>query len=272
MPMVDFENLTRPVSADDPCGSDLELSGDADYMNFVAGAEGMLPKSYFGKDQSGNEDRPFDRVSIDFEAQFNAAKPFLEKTRDLRLLGILAKFCILNRDLAGFVSCIRAMSALLAAHWDDVHPRSEDGDFGYRMVALESIDASPTVVMPLQFLPLIEHKRFGSLSYRGYMIAKGELQPREGEEAVAFAAVEKVLDETDLAALVEKRDQFMELESALTQIRRVWQEKNGSGSAVSLDRLPQSVAQIFTMLNTTIAKRDPSASLAAAGDGSEAGR
>ena len=37
----------------------------------------------------------------------------------------------------------------------------------------------------LQFLPLIEHKRFGSLSYRGYMIAKGELQPREGEARCA---------------------------------------------------------------------------------------
>jgi type VI secretion system protein ImpA len=64
----------------------------------------------------------------------------------------------------------------------------------------------------------------------------------------------------------------MELESALTQIRRVWQEKTGSGSSVSLERLPQSVTQIFTMLNTTIARRDPSASLATAGDGSEAGK
>ena len=76
MPTVDFESLTKPVSAEDPCGPDLELSGDVDYMNFVAGAEGMLPKSYFGKDKAGNEGRPFDRTSINFEAQFSAAKPF----------------------------------------------------------------------------------------------------------------------------------------------------------------------------------------------------
>ena len=270
MPMVDFENLTRPVSADDPCGADLDLTGDAGYMNFVAGAEGLLPKSYFGKDQSGNEDRPFDRASIDFEAQFNAAKPFLEQTRDLRLLGILAKLCILNRDLAGFVSCIRAMSALLTAHWDDVHPRSEDGDFGYRMVALESIDASPTVIMPLQFLPLVEHKRLGSVNYRSYMIAKGELQPRHGEEPVAPAVIDRVLEEVELTALVERRQQFLELKSALTQINKVWQEKCGSAPAVNLERLPQSVAQIFTMLDASVAKRDPAASLATANDNSNA--
>src|SRR4051812_36477914 len=113
MPTVDFESLTAPVSAEAPCGVDLELAGDMGYLNFLAGAEGMLPKSFFGKDQAGNEDRPFDRSSIDFEAQFNAAKPFLEQTRDIRLLGILAKFCILNRDLAGFIACIRGIGELL---------------------------------------------------------------------------------------------------------------------------------------------------------------
>ena len=113
MPMVDFEELTRPVSAEILADLISNSSGDADYMNFVAGAEGLLPKSFFGKDQSGNEDRPFDRTSIDFATQFEAAKPFLQKTHDLRLLTLLAKFCVLDRDLAGFVSCFRAFGALL---------------------------------------------------------------------------------------------------------------------------------------------------------------
>ena len=276
MPTVDFESLTKPVSADDPCGADLDLSGDADYMNFVAGAEGLLPKSYFGKDQSGNEGRPFDRNSIDFAGQFDAAQPFLERTRDLRLLGILAKFCILNRDLTGFIACIRAMSALLREHWDEVHPRGEDGDFGLRMVTVESVDALPTVVMPLQFLPLIEHRRFGAVSYRDFMIAKGEIAPPEGQEAVQLAAVEKVLSEVELSVLVERRQQLLDLASALANIGAVWQERCAAGPAVTLDRLPTSVAQIVAMLDAAIVKRDPSAALAVpdgssaeAGDGNE---
>jgi type VI secretion system protein ImpA len=262
MPTIDFESLTKPVSAEEPCGPDLELDGDLDYMNFVAGAEGLLPRSYFGRDQAGNEGRPFDRNSINFDAQFAAAKPFLEKTRDLRLLGILAKFSALNRDLTGFIACIRAVGALLTDRWEEVHPRAEDGDFSFRMVAIESIDSLPTIVMPLQFLPLVQHKRFGSISYRGYLIAKGQLAPAEGEEGSALSNVEKVLTEVDLADLLEKRRQITELQSALTQIRQVWQEKCSGGPSVSLDRLPDIAAQIFTMLNATIAQRDPSASLA----------
>ena len=271
MPTIDFESLTKPVSAEEPCGPDLELGGDLDYMNFIAGAEGLLPRSYFGKDQAGNEGRPFDRNSINFDAQFAAAQPFLEKTRDLRLLGILAKFSILNRDLTGFIACIRAISALLSDHWDEVHPRAEDGDFGFRMVAIESIDSLPTIVMPLQFLPLVEHKRFGSISYRGYLIAKGQLAPSEGEEPTTLPNLEKALTEVELSDLVEKRRQITELQAALTRIRQIWQEKCSSGQSISLDRLPESAAQIFAMLNATIVQRDPAASLEPASERS-AGR
>src|SRR5208282_3371365 len=32
-----------PVSPDDPCGPDLDLEGDTDFLNFVAATEGQLP-------------------------------------------------------------------------------------------------------------------------------------------------------------------------------------------------------------------------------------
>lgn len=271
MATFELEALAKPVSADAPCGVDLELSGDVGYMNFLAGSEGMLPKSFFGRDQAGNDDRPFDRTSIDFEAQFTAAKPFLERTRDLRLLGILAKFCILNRDLRGFVACIGAISRLLETHWQDVHPRGEDGDFGLRMVAVEGIDAMPTVVMPLQFLPLVDHQRLGAFSLRNYMIAKGEVQPRDEENPADLASVERILDEAELSVLVERRGQLAELEAALKQIRQTWLTNSTSGPAATLDRLPATVSRILALFEAVIAKRDPSLATAGAADGSNDG-
>jgi type VI secretion system protein ImpA len=277
MATVNFESLTKPVSEEAPCGDDLELSGDMDYMNFMAGAEGLLPKSFFGKDQSGNEGRPFDRSTIDFDAQFNAAQGFLAKTRDLRMVGLLAKFCILNRDFSGFIACVRAVGTLLAERWDDVHPRAEDGDYGFRMVAIEALEAAPTVILPLQFLPLIEHKRLGTLSYRNYLIATAAVKPTEGESKIDLPSVEKVLQEVELEMLVERRQQVMELDAALKQIRAVWIDKCSSGPPVSLESLPTCVGGIFTLLNATIVRRDPSAALDApeaaadeAGDGQDA--
>jgi len=263
MATVDFESLIRPVSADAPCGADLELNGDVGYMNFIAGTEGMLPKTFFGTDQAGNPDRPFDRASIDFDAQFAAAKPFLEQTRDLRLLGILAKLCILNRDLAGFAACVRAMGVLLETHWEDVHPRGEDGDFGLRMVAVEGVDAVPTVVMPLQFMPFVEHKRFGAFTYRTYMLAKGEVQPRGEEQPADLANVERILNEAELPTIVERRGQLGEIDTALRQIRQTWLTNCPSGPAATLERLPASVAQILALFDSVIVRRDPNAAAAA---------
>ena len=39
--------LCAPVADGEPCGPDLELAGDADYLNFFAQVEGILPGSFF---------------------------------------------------------------------------------------------------------------------------------------------------------------------------------------------------------------------------------
>jgi len=238
MATFDLQSLTAPVSPDDPCGPDLDLAGNSEYMNFVAGAEGRLPSSYFdGKDEQGNLGRPFQLSKTDLDAVVAAATPLLAKTRDLRLLLLLAKFSLLGRQLADFTTLVQAVAVLLSDRWDEVHPRAEGGEFQARLVAVESIDVQPTVIMPLQFLPLIEHRRFGTVSFRGYLIATGANAPRENEEVVDLAAVDKLIREVDVAALVARRSDFTTLQAALATIRRVWSEKDSAGTSVELDKI-----------------------------------
>ena len=267
---LDLASLTDPVSEADPCGPDLDLDGDADYLNFMAKAEGLLPASYF----SVQDGKPFDRTSIDFAAEFEVAKPLLERTRDLRLLVILAKFHILNRDPAAFETCIEATGALLATHWDHVHPRSEAGDYTMRMAAIETLDDLPTVVYPLQFVPLVNHRRLGVITYRNYMTAAGEIRPREDEEQpLDTGAIDKALMETELPPLVELLRRFEALQSAFSRIRSIWIEHAGFGQAVNLDKVSQTIGKILSLVNGVVAKRDPSAAIlpeGAAADGASA--
>jgi type VI secretion system protein ImpA len=262
---LDLQSLIGPVSEDDPCGPDLDLGGDADYMNFVAGAEGRLPSSYFdGKDESGASGRPFQFSKTDVESVFTGAAPLLAKTRDLRLLVLLSKFSLLGRQFEDFRTLIQAVANLLTRRWDEVHPRAESDEFQARMVALESIDVQPTVIMPLQFLPLIEHRRFGSVSFRSYLIATGAASPRENEEVIDQATIDKLIREVELADLVTKRGEFLDLQSALNEICRTWSEKDSSGGLVSLDKTIELVGKIVTFLDGAATLRDPAAALAAA--------
>jgi type VI secretion system protein ImpA len=266
MAVVEFAALTEPVSENDSCGPDLDLSGDADFMNFMARAEGLIPTSYF----SGPESVPFDRGSIDPAAEFKNAQPLLAQTRDIRLLVLLAKFSALSRDLDSFVTCVRAIGALLESRWDDVHPRGESGDFAARTAAIETLNDNAPIVIPLQFIPLVQSKRAGAISYRSLMIANGEVQPREGEEPVDRVSIDKALMEAELDGLIALRGQFESLQVALMAIVKICNEGVSSGQSVSLDRVIGLVGKIFGLLNDVIAKRDPSAAAVAPTDGNEA--
>ena len=250
----DFKALAAPVSDQEPCGQDLDLIGDPDYMNCIARTEGVLPATFF----SGPEGKPFDRTSIDFAAEFAAIAPLLERTRDIRLLVLVAKLLVLNRDLPGFVACVGLVDALLQERWDEVHPRGGDGDFAIRMAALESLDDLPPVVFPLQYLPLTNHRRLGPLSYRSWMIANGEAKPREGEAVLDRAAIESALAEAELAELVETRGQLQALQAGLRGIRDICVDRAGGDRAAKLEKLPGLADKILALVDAVVVKRDPS--------------
>ncbi len=98
-----------PISADDPCGPDLDLEGDPDYLNFFAATEGVLPASYYA----------FNRETIEFPAAFKTVDALLGRTLDVRLLILGAKLAILNRNLEGFAARVGAIAWMLAAYWDE---------------------------------------------------------------------------------------------------------------------------------------------------------
>src|SRR5260370_21752593 len=108
-----------PISPDDPCGPALDLAGDAGFVNFVAATEGALPGSYYD----------FNRDSIALPAALQAAEKLLERTLDVRLLILLAKLSILNRDVAGFARWMKSLTWLLRAHCAGAHPLDEEGDY-----------------------------------------------------------------------------------------------------------------------------------------------
>jgi type VI secretion system protein ImpA len=251
---IDFVSLAGAVSDEEPCGPDLDLAGDAEYMNFIARTEGLLPATFF----SGPEGKPFDRSTIDFNAEFALIGPLLERTRDLRLLALLAKLLVLNRDLAGFAACVGLIEALLKQRWDQVHPQATDGDFAIRMAALESLDDMPPVVFPLQYAPLTNHRRLGPLSYRSWMIATGEAKPREGETVLDPAAIESALLEAELPELVEMRGRFQSLQASLHDIRDICVGRIGGERSAKLEKLPGLTDKILALLDGIVVKRDPS--------------
>jgi type VI secretion system protein ImpA len=258
--MLDVASLTQPIAADDPCGPDLDAVGDVQYLNFFAGAESLLPMSFFEVVNANGERGRFDPKAVDFAGQFAAARPLLARTRDLRLNLLLAKFSILNRDLDGFLGCLKATNLLLREQWEAVHPRGEDGDYALRAVTVEAIDVFPTVINPLQFLPLIENRRHGSLNYRAYQVAKGEIPAGDADvDGPDLATIERIVGETDLDTLKAASARCSAVAAELAGIKVTWHEKLNSGQPISLDRLSSLVNGMTAWLAGLVTARDPHA-------------
>ncbi|WP_407165129.1 ImpA family type VI secretion system protein [Bradyrhizobium sp. ORS 111] len=258
--MLDVASLTQPIAAEDPCGPDLDAIGDVQYLNFFASAESLLPMSFFEVVNANGERGRFDPKAVDFAGQFVAAQPLLTRTRDLRLNVLLAKFSILNRDLDGFLNCLKATNLLLREQWDAVHPRGEDGNYALRAVTVEAIDVFPTVINPLQFLPLIENRRHGSLNYRAYQVAKGEIPAGDADvDGPDLATIERIVSETDLDTLKAASARCAAVALELADLKAIWHEKLNSGQPISLDRLSGLVNGMAAWLAGLVTARDPAA-------------
>jgi type VI secretion system protein ImpA len=233
--------LCAPISDADPCGPDLDFEGDADYLNFVAQAEGVLPNSFF----SPEDGKPFDRTTIDFNRQFSQLQPLMARTRDIRLLILQARLQILNRDLSGFAVSLAATAEWLEKFWNSVHPRAQDGDFIMRQTAITAFDL-PTVVFALQYSPLLEGRRTGPIAYRGLMIAMGEVKARSGEVKQSPSVFSEAVSNGDPTVVAAARKTIASIKTSLDRIRNAFAV---NGLIVNLENLPPLVSKILAFID-----------------------
>jgi type VI secretion system protein ImpA len=250
------------VSEDDPCGPDLDLEGDADFMNFIAATEGQLPASYYA----------FNRASIDFSAATQAAEMLLKRTLDLRLLALMAKLAILNRDVAGFAERLGNIAWLVKEHWEAANPKAEGDDYSSRIAQLTTLEDNGVVLLPLQYVPLIETNREGALSYRDQLLASGAAQPRsvtlydlrgqkqttEPEKFMPAASIERALNDVEIARLAGAVETLTSLSASIQSINAVTTEHVGFENAVTLPKLAKLVRDMTDFLRAALVRRDPS--------------
>jgi type VI secretion system protein ImpA len=239
--------LCVPIAGAEPCGPDLDLEGDADYLNFFAQVEGVLPATFF----NALDGAPFDPSSVELGSQLEALRPLLARTRDLRLLIVQARLQILNRDLGGFAASLAAIAFWLDQFWEQVHPRPEGGDFMARANAIAALDI-PTVIFPLQYAPLFEARRLGTISYRTFLTATDETKPRAAEQKLDAAAVLEARGTADPAALGAARKNIALLKSAIDRVAGAFAKH---GASVGLDNLVPLVGKMQAFIDPAEAAR-----------------
>ena len=230
------EKIIEPISEDQPCGPDLEME-DIDYGNFMAQMTGIVSFERYSD---------YDPDAIDFPSSFESIDGFLDKSRDLRLLVLLAKLKILKGDLDGFVEALEASQALLKEHWADVHPA---GDMSFlRAIELSTLDDRPTSVLPLERVVLFRSRRAGPITLRRWELANGEAKPYEDEEVVDAGTILSEIggaDAEEMKGLIANAERCKE---AMQGIRTVCMAEGGPEETPAFEKVPTALDAIIEMI------------------------
>jgi type VI secretion system protein ImpA len=246
MSTIRFSELATALPRQEDCGPDLDAAGDDDHLGFLARVEGVLPASF----------AEFDRGTVDFAAECAAAGALLDRAADLRVLVLLAKLLILDRRLDDFAGVMEAIAALLAGHWERVHPA---GDIEFRRGVLMALDDRPHTVMPLQAVPLFESRNLGRVSYRSHLIATGTAQPRETESSYTAGAVAGALERAEDEEIAGAHAALARIHAALGGIAGAFGTALGAGKELQLPNLRALVEGQLAWLGTELARRNPAA-------------
>ena len=167
-----LESLLAPISADAPCGPDLEYDPAFQAM-LDAGA---------GKPERQYGDKVYPAEPPDWPLVHEQATQLAARTRDLRVAVWLARSAARVRGLVGAVDGLRLVQGLVERHWDHLHPpldASDNNDPTARVMALTALGDPVTGLADLRAASLTGKR--GAPTVRDIELALGAGDPMPGE-------------------------------------------------------------------------------------------
>jgi len=130
-PLLDFDRLLAPVSADQPSGESLQYSGLYDEIREARRADDQL--------EQGDWKRELKVADWD-EVVALATDALLTKTKDLQIAAWLAEGLTMLQGFAGARDGLKLMKSLHADFWDTCYPEIDEGDMEGRANVLAFFD------------------------------------------------------------------------------------------------------------------------------------
>ncbi len=248
-------SLCEPISADAPCGVDLEDT------QLLASFDAFR---VFGSDTPLRSD-------LDWREIRDQSLDALGKSRDLRLLAHLAAATLRVDGLKGFCALITVVERWLTEQWALVFPRVDE-DAVLRKNALNCFSDRMAVVDPLRRTPIATHRQLGAFSLRDVELATGQLSPTEADKEIPDPAqIEATLAASPVEELASLAQDIATASAALKKTTAAMQEHAGLQSAPDFEPLLRPLARIHTKLTEHLATRAPEGPAQQAPDLSPAG-
>jgi type VI secretion system protein ImpA len=130
--VIDIERLSAPVTADSPCGADLEY--DADFLALEQAMQ-VKPEQQFG-------DTIVAAAGPDWRQVAGMSEALLGRTKDLRVAVSFTRAAARLHGLTGYLRGLELITRLCETYWDNIFPLLDaeyNNDPAMRMNALAAL-------------------------------------------------------------------------------------------------------------------------------------
>ncbi len=228
----EITSLSEPVSAEAPCGADLEDT------QLLAGFDTYR---LFGSDIPLAADTEWREIR-------DKSLEALATSHDFRLLAHLAAAVVRLEGLIPFCTVLTVADRWLGENWDLVFPRIDE-DAILRRNALNSFADRMAIVDAVRRTPVLAHRQLGSFSLRDLELATGQLTAAETDaNAPNSAQIEAIIAGADPAELAALADGLRAGMGALRNMVTTMQTRAGFESAPDFDPLLRPMSRIDKLL------------------------
>lgn len=261
----DAQGLLEPISAEQPCGHNL------DEAPVLPGAQTAILSEFdglrlFGQSRSPEAPPEVDtedglreaakvRPPIEWDRIRSEAIDGLNKTRDLRVLAYLATAFLRTDGLIAFTRTLTTASQWLESFWPQVYPLVEDGDAIGRRNALNCFADPMAVVDRIWRLPIVASRQHGRFSLRDIDIASGQAQPAANEPRPDDRAIREALKEIPTEELVSFQQHITAATAALSSIDGRMRAEGGPEVAPDFGPLSTQLAKLNRVYREQLASR-----------------
>ncbi|MCQ3001641.1 type VI secretion system protein TssA [Pseudomonas syringae] len=238
---MDVPLLLAAVSANSPCGEDLEY--DADFLQLERDALGK-PERVMGDSIQPAEPPQWRKIE-------QSSTALLQRSKDLRITHFLLQSALALDGISGLSNVLVLNRDLLTQYWADLYPQldaDDDNDPTVRINALAGLTCDTNIQLLRESI-LIRSRAFGPISLRAALNAAG-LQ-HFADERLTSDELSGALQDVDAEQLEGIRVALGAARDAAEAIEQIVSEQVGSAQGVDLSALKQLLKQALQVLGET---------------------
>ena len=237
-PQWESQELLQPITADQPCGENLEDTP------LLASFDAYR---VFGK-----------QTPLDPPPEWTAirarALEALSKSKDIRLLAYLGTAMLRTDGLPAFTDTLKVASQWLQTYWAETYPLIDE-DAILRRNALNYFADPMAVIDGLRRMPLVASRQHGTFSLRDLDIATGLMQPTDGDARPDERRIDAAFDEMPLEQLQALHASVTGGIEALKSIEATMAAEGGPEAQPGFEPLAAQMAKIDRVLRARVAAR-----------------